>query len=259
MFVRAVLMAVVVAVIMIVIAVTDLQGMRSGRQRVGAGPFERIFRLEDFRIELRRAVEVEAAYVEHVVERHVAVFGAVHLGHPVDTFDPRLEGFEVCRVQEIGLVQQDHVRETDLLHRLVVFFEVLRDVFRVDDRDDRIEPEVLLHLVVSEKRLRNGRRIREAGSLDENPVQLVLAFEQATKNADEITAHAAADAAVVHLEEFLLALDHELVIDAHFAKFVFDHREFLAVVFGKNAIEERRFTGAEKTSENSDRDHQKNE
>ena len=55
------------------------------------------------------------------------------------------------------------VGEANLLHRLVVLVQVLRDVLRIDDRHDRVELESLLHLVVGEKRLRDGRRVREAG------------------------------------------------------------------------------------------------
>ena len=51
--------------------------MRAGGQRVGAGPFEGILGLEELRIELGGAAEIEAADVEHAVERHVAVFRAM--------------------------------------------------------------------------------------------------------------------------------------------------------------------------------------
>jgi hypothetical protein len=86
-----------------------------------------------------------------------------------------------------------------------------------------------LHLVVGEKRLRDGARVGEAGGLDEDGVELdPCAWHEAAEDADEIAADGAADAAVVHLEEFLLGLlDDELVVDADFAEFVFDDGDFL--------------------------------
>jgi hypothetical protein len=132
---------------------------------------------------------------------------------------------------------------------------MLQNVVRIDHRDDRIEAEPRPHFIVGEERLRDGRGVGEAGGLDENAVELVLALEQAGEDADEVAAHAAADAAVVHLEEFFLALDDELVVDADLAEFVFDHGEFFAVVFGEDTVEERGFAGAEEAGEDGDGNH----
>jgi len=55
-------------------------------------------------------------------------------------------------------------------------------------------------------------------------------WPQEGEDADEIAADGAADAAVVHLEEFFVGLDDELVVDADLAELVFDHGDFLAVL-----------------------------
>jgi hypothetical protein len=49
-------------------------------------------------------------------------------------------------------------------------------------------------------------------------------------DADEIAANGAADAAVVHLEDFLVGADDEVVVDADLAELVDDDGEALAVV-----------------------------
>ena len=43
-------------------------------------------------------------------------------------------------------------------------------------------------------------------------------LHQVAQNADEVAAHGAADAAVVHLEEFLLGAEDELVVDGDLAE-----------------------------------------
>ena len=83
-------------------------------------------------------------------------------------------------------------------------------------------------------------------------VELVAALAQLGQDADEVAAHAAADAAVVQLEDFLVRLDDELVVDADLAEFVFDHGDALAVIFGEDAVEQRGLAGAEKAGDDGD-------
>ena len=86
---------------------------------------------------------------------------------------------------------------------------------------------VRLHVVVGEEGLRDRAGIGEARGLDQDAVELVLALHQAFEDADQIAAHGAADAAVVHLEDFLVGIDHEVVVDADLAELVFDDGDFL--------------------------------
>ena len=81
-----------------------------------------------------------------------------------------------------------------------------------------------LHVLVDEEGLRDRRGIGEAGRLDDDRVEPALALHQALDDADEVAAHGAADAAVVHLEHFLVGADDELVVDADLAEFVDDRR-----------------------------------
>ena len=111
---------------------------------------------------------------------------------------------------------------------------------------------MLFHFRVGEKRLRDGRGVGEAGGLDEDGVEAVLALHQPAEDADEVAADGAADAPVVHLKNFLVALDDELVVHADFAELVFDHGDFLAVLLGEDAVEEGGLAGAEKAGEDSD-------
>lgn len=85
-------------------------------------------------------------------------------------------------------------------------------------------------------------------------VELALALHQPVEDADQVAAHGAADAAVVHLEHFLVGADDEITIDAGLAELVDDDRELLAVVFGQNAIEERGLAGAQIAGEHRDGD-----
>jgi len=93
-----------------------------------------------------------------------------------------------------------------------------------------------------------------AGGLDQYGIELVATLAQFRKNADEITAHAAADAPIVQLENFLVGLNDQLMVHSDFAEFIFDDRDAFAVIFGEDAIQERSFARAEKAGDNGDGD-----
>ena len=112
----------------------------------------------------------------------------------------------------------------------------------------------LLHVLVDEEGLRDRRGIGEAGRLDDDRVELALAAHQAFEDADQVAAHGAADAAVVHLEHFLVGADDEVVVDADLAEFVDDDGVFLAVRFRQDAVEQRGLAGAEIAGEHGDGD-----
>ena len=96
---------VVLAVLLVVVMVLVL--VAAGLQELG-------FVFED-------AVEVEALDVQHVVQVDVGVPGAVNAGDGVFILaDALFERVEFLRRHEVGLVEEDHVGEGDLLLHLVL-------------------------------------------------------------------------------------------------------------------------------------------
>jgi hypothetical protein len=84
-------------------------------------------------------------------------------------------------------------------------------------------------------------------------VKLVAALHEVPKNADQIPAHCAADAPIVHLKQFLLCIDHQLMVDPDLTKLIFDHRNSQAMVFTQNSVQQRSFSGSKEASQDSDR------
>ena len=222
-----VVVIVVMAVVMIVIMVVVVAG------------------LEEFRLDLEDAVEIEGAALQHVRQRHLAALGAVQLGIGVDGADPRLDFGEFGLGDEIGLVEHDDVGERDLVLGFGRVLQPVAQPFGVGHRHHRVEPGVLLHVLVDEEGLRHRRRIGEARGLDDDGVELALALHQAVEDAHEVAAHGAADAAIVHLEHFFVGADDQVVVDADLAEFVDDDGVFLAVVFRQDAVQKRGLAGAE--------------
>ena len=257
---RAVLGAVIVAGgVMIVTAafiaaVADDELVGAGGEGVNTGPLEGVGGLHEVGVELGRAGEVEAADVEHVLEINGGVLGAVELGGAVHLVDTGFEDIEVGGGDEVGLVEDDDVGETDLFFDLGGRVDVEEDVFGVHDGDDAIEAEGGLHLVVGEKSLGDRAGVGEPGGLDEDAVEAILALHEAAEDADEVAADGAADAAVVHFEKLLVGLDDELVVYADLAELVFDDGEFFAMLLGEDAVEKGGLAGAEEAGEDGDGD-----
>ena len=113
----------------------------------------------------------------------------------------------------------------------------------IDQRDDRIELEFLAQVFVDEECLRHRPRIGQPGGFDQHVVEAIAPLAQLVQHPDQVAAHRAADAAVGGLEDLLLRADHQFVIDGHLAEFVLDDGDALAVLLGKNAIEQRGLAG----------------
>ena len=115
----------------------------------------------------------------------------------------------------------------------------------VGDGDDRVELGLLANVVIHEEGLGHRYGIGEAGRLDQDAVKAAGPLHQPLDDADEVAAHGAADATVVHLEDVFVGLDDQVSVDANLAEFVDDDGVLLAVRLRKDAVEERRLAGAE--------------
>ena len=227
-------------------SVFERQHRFAGRQGVPPAPFERILRFQKRRIEIQRPVQIEPAEVEDLLEidlRQVRVLDFRQAVHGAQARFQRLHG---RIIHQIDLVQHQRVGEGDLLAAFRAAFQMLRDMLAIHQRDDAVQPQVVLHLVVHEKRLSHRTRIGQAGGFHQNSVEFVAALHQIAENTDQVAAHRAAQATVVHLEDFFLGVDDQGLIDADFAELIFDHGDALAVLFGQNAVEKSGFPGAEK-------------
>ena len=223
-----------------------------GGEFIDAGPLERKLRLQEAGIEVGGPAEIEAADVEHAVDANLTIARPVDPRRGVHPVQARLKSVELGGAGEVGLVEQNDIGERHLLLRFLAIIEVLRGIFGVDDRHNAIQPVGLADLGVSEESLGDGPRIGEAGGLDEHAVEAVLTLEQPGQDPEQVAAHGAAEAPVVHGENLFIGLDDQLVVHADLPKFVFDHGNLAAVLLGEHAVEQRGLAGPKKTGEHGD-------
>ncbi len=210
--------------------------------------------LQEVGVDVELGVEVEALQVEHVLERHLA---EVDPGlrrtriHVLDAVDQRLDRLVV---DQVGLADEDLVGEADLAPRFLAAVELLVGVLGVDQRQDRVEQVALGDLVVHEEGLRHRAGVGQAGGLDDDAVEVELALPlllgQVGERGPQVLADGAADAAVVQLDDLLLAvLDQDLVVDVLLAELVLDDSDLLAVRLGEHTLQKRRLARAEEAGE----------
>mmetsp|Transcript_73987 Transcript_73987/g.211274 ORF Transcript_73987/g.211274 Transcript_73987/m.211274 type:complete len:268 (-) Transcript_73987:13-816(-) len=201
--------------------------------------------VEELRVHLERAVQVESLQVQHVLGGDAGLRRPNDRGESVHRSQPRLDPFEILLLgHQIDLVENEAIGERHLFDALVLralrllLVQVLLDVVRVHQCDDAIKLEELLHEIVNEEGLRYGGRIRHARGLDHDRIELeplLLPLSELLESLDEVIAHGAADAAVQHLDHLLLGvlfhvLAQQRVVDANLAKLVLDARDAPAML-----------------------------
>src|SRR5262249_12850016 len=124
----------------------------------------------------------------------------------------------------------------------------------VSDRHYRVELGFAADIVVDEEGLRHWRGVGEPRGLEDDGVEFSLPAHQPLDDAHEIAAHRAADAAVVHLEDFFVSTDDEVVVDADLAEFIDDDSVLVPVRLREDAVEQRGLAGAEIAGQDGDGD-----
>ncbi len=91
-------------------------------------------------------VQIEGVQVDDLVDWEIGLSGAKDLGDSIDTANPSFQGIHVGAAHQIGLVEQYPVGKGDLFLGFGGIVEMEVEVFCVNDRNDSIETEALLHL-----------------------------------------------------------------------------------------------------------------
>ena len=89
-------------------------------------------------------------------------------GVGVDAADARLDLAQLLGRHQVGLVDQDHVGEGDLVLGLGASLSRSLQPLGVDHRDHRVELGLAADVLVDEEGLRHRRRVGQAGGLDDD-------------------------------------------------------------------------------------------
>ncbi len=138
----------------------------------------------------------------------------------VDGADPRLDRLQLLRRHQIDLVQHDHVGEGDLVRGLGLSAS-RAGRFLASTTVTIASSRVFARTPSSTKKVcATGAGLARPVVSMMMPSNFVAPLHQPADDADQVAAHGAADAAVVHLEHFLVGIHDEVVIHAEFAELV---------------------------------------
>ena len=210
--------------------------------------------VEKLRFEIQNAVEIEGIAMQNLGERHRTALGAMKPRIGINGTDARLDFAQIGVAHQVGLVEQDNVREGDLVLGLGRVAQPVLEPARIRHRDHRIELRLLADFRIDEERLCHRSRVGKPGGFHDDGVELALAAHQTGHDADQITPHRAADAAIVHFEDLFVGADDEVVIDADLAEFVDDDGVFLPMRLGQDAVEQGGLAGPEIAGQDRDGD-----
>ena len=170
----------------------------------------------------------------------------------IDFAHRRPHFFQFVGVNQICLVDNDDIGEGDLIFRLGGIVQAKREMFGVNQSDDGIKRCFGAHVFVHEEGLRYGGWISEACRFNQNTVETSAALQKVLNHTDEVSAHGAADATVVHFIDFFVGLNDQIIVDTDLAELVDDNRKLLPVIVGKDAVKKRGFARSEIAGEDRD-------
>ena len=125
-------------------------------------------------------------------------------------------------------------------------------MLRIDHRRHGIERGAREEELVEKEVCGDRPRIGEAARLHHDRVEPAGPRQEPMRDAHEIAAHGAADAAIVELEQFLVALDDQIVVDADRAELVDDHGIAQPVILREDAVQKRGLAGAQMAGQHRD-------
>ena len=198
---------------------------------------------KEFRFAFQNARQVEGIAPDHGADRHIGFRGATDFGIGVDGADALFHFRCLSLSHQIHLVQHNDVGEGDLFLRFGGIRKARGQMLGINHGHNRIQLRRALHIIINEEGLRHRGGVGQARGFHDNAIKLVAPLHQPAQDADQITAHRAADAAIVHLKHFFIGIHDQVVIHAQFAEFIDHHGEFLAVVFGQDAVQQRGLAG----------------
>ncbi|MCY1431121.1 hypothetical protein D9M71_470830 [compost metagenome] len=229
---------------------------------------------------LGRLIEVEQPGVEDPCQRHLAHDHGYDLRPGIEAAQNGDEFFALMLADQVDLAQQQYICELDLFDqqitdRPLVFFAqrfttagqalccliVAQEVQAIDHGDHGVQSrhigQTATQLVTESEGLSHWQWLRDTGGFDQQIIETSL-FGQPCNLLKQVFAQRAANAAVAHLDQFLLsAVEADIAlhltgIDVDFTHIVDDYRHPQVVAVAQHMVEQRALAGAQKAGQHGD-------
>ena len=141
-----------------------------------------------------------------------------------------LQSAQHIAIDEIGLCQEQPVRHRCLFDGFYLTVECIGSVHRIYHSDNPVQTIALHHVRVGHQRMEDRSRVREAGCLDDNSIEVRLSFPRKAmgrfaQGVYEIAPDRAAKTPARHLDDdIVFALGHEIMVETDLAKLIDEHK-----------------------------------
>mmetsp|Transcript_49673 Transcript_49673/g.133429 ORF Transcript_49673/g.133429 Transcript_49673/m.133429 type:complete len:383 (+) Transcript_49673:581-1729(+) len=216
---------------------------------------------------VHEVAHVVRADVENLRHAHAALDGRNDLGEGVDLPNPVLHRDGLLRGDQVQLVQDDLVGESNLLVGLVhlalldLVVQAAGQVLGVRHSDDGVQPKVGGDFGRRHEGPDDGHGVRHARRLDQDGIDgasLLNVRDDLLKAFREVASDGAAHAAVVHDHDLLshvhFLLLQERVIDGDLTELVLDDGDLLLLLLLQDVVEKGGLPRAEEACQDGDGD-----
>mmetsp|Transcript_101974 Transcript_101974/g.293676 ORF Transcript_101974/g.293676 Transcript_101974/m.293676 type:complete len:348 (+) Transcript_101974:207-1250(+) len=202
-------------------------------------------------VHVDEVAHVVRAYIAELLHPHSAIHGAQNPSELVDLPNAISDNNGLLRADQVQLVQDDFVRECDLLVGLVdlalfnLVVEPAHKVLCVGQGNDCVEPQVHRELGVRHEGAHDWHGVGHAGGLYHDLVDVgpgLDVVQDLLQSIREVAADGAAHAAVVHDHDLLchgqLRLRQQCVVDRDLAELILDDGDLLLLLLLENEVEQ---------------------
>lgn len=131
-----------------------------------------IIRFEKIGLQFQDTIQIESIALQNRVERHIRFHGEMQDRVGINAADARLNLSQFFFCHQIGFIEDDDIRKSDLRFRFGSVFQPIVEPFGVGERHHSVKLRCVFDIGVDEKGLRNRRRIGKTGGLDNDRVKL---------------------------------------------------------------------------------------
>ena len=197
-------------------------------------------------------VALEQPHAQQQRQGHLPLHRAQDAGIGLDGAQLLLHLLQPWLLHQVAFVEQQDVAVHHLGSGHLPLQDLVAEVLRVDQGDDRIEAGLIAQVAAQEGH-RHRQGIRQAGGLHHQVIHRIGAIEDSIHGLQQLAVDRAADAAVAELHHVVAGGDDQVVVDADLAEFVHQHRRFHPVLVGEDVVEQGGFARPEKTREDRHR------
>ena len=197
-------------------------------------------------------IRLKQADAQQQRQGHLAMAGAQDAGVGFDFLEVALEGREPLLADQIALIEQQDVAVHHLGPGHLALVNRVAEVFGIDQGDDRIEPGGIAQVAAQEG---HGHRqgVSQAGGFHHQVVHRLGPFQDPIHRFEQLAVDRAADAAIAQLHHVFAGGDDQVVIDADFAKLIYQNGGFEPLLVAEDVVQQGGFTGPKKAGDDRDR------